>query len=143
MITRLLPFLLCFGLAVPFVPVAHAGDRFDEIAGTLGLSATQKTQVADIVYQSKEKRIAIKARSASARLQLEHLLTQATVDERAVMKALDEVNAASADLRRNRIEQILAIRKVLSPEQWSQLSGLWKDNREDRRGRHDDEDEDE
>lgn len=143
MITRLLPFFLCLGLAVPFVPVAYAGDRFDEIAGTLGLTAAQKTEVADIVYQSKEKRIAIKARSASARLQLEHLLTQTTVDERAVMKALDEVNTASADLRRNRIEQILAIRKVLSPEQWSQLAGLWKDNREDRRDRHDDEDDDE
>lgn len=143
MITRLLPFLLCFGLAIPFVPAAHAGDRFDEIAGTLGLTAAQKTEVADTVYQSKEKRIAIKASGASARLRLEHLLTQTTVDERAVMKALDEVNTASADLRRNRIEQILAIRKVLSPEQWSQLSGLWKDSREDRHDRRDSEDADE
>ena len=141
MIKRFLPILLCFGLTASFAPIAHAGDRFDEIASTLGLTSAQKKDVADIVYESKEKRIGIKARSEAARLELEHLLAETTVDERAVMKSLDGVNAASADLRRNRVEQILAIRKVLSPEQWTQLAGIWKENREGRDDRHGDDDE--
>ncbi len=127
---------LCLFLALS---PARAGDDFEEIAGTLGLTADQKADVAEIVYETRTERIAIKARGAAARLELKHLLAAPTVDERAVMKALDALNAASAESRKNRVEQILEIRKVLSPDQWTQLSAIWDDSRDERREEREDE----
>lgn len=143
MIKRLLPLLLTLGLAGTFSPAAHAGERFDDMATSLGLTADQKEQVSTIVYEAREKRIAIKARGAAAKLELEHLMASTTVDERAILKALDAVNAASADMRRNRVDQALAMRKVLSPEQWSALAAMWSEGKEERGERRERRDEDE
>lgn len=143
MIKRLLPLVLTLSLAATFSPPAQAGDRFDDMASSLGLTADQKEDVSTIVYEAREKRIAIKAREAAAKLELEHLMASATVDERAILKALDAVNAASADMRRNRVDQALAMRKVLSPEQWTQLASMWSEGKEERGERRERRDEDE
>lgn len=128
--------LLALGLAL--ATPAHAGDdgRFEEIAAEVGLSAAQRTAVSDILYKARQARIDIKARLDRAELDLRHALTAPTLDEKAVRTALDAVSAATAELQRNRVEQIVAIRKQLSPEQWEKLKTVWHDERDE------DEDED-
>ena len=130
--------LLALGLAL--ATPAHAGDdaRFEEIATEVGLSAAQKSAVADILYKSRQARIDIKARLDRAELDLRHALTAPTLDEKAVRTALDAVSAATAELQRNRVEQIVAIRKQLSPEQWEKLKTVWHEERDE-----DEDDEDE
>lgn len=123
--------LLALGLAL--AAPAHAGDdaRFEEIAAEVGLSAAQKTTVSDILYKSRQARIDIKARLERAELDLRHALTAPTLDEKAVRTALDAVSAATAELQRNRVEQIVAIRKALSPEQREKLKAVWHEERDE------------
>lgn len=128
--------------AVLLAPAALAGDGLAELAEKLQLTDAQRDQITEVLYQSRSARIEIKARSEKAKLELKHALGGDTLDEKAVQRALDAYNAAQADLARNRVNQILAIRKQLTPEQWAQLKDEWselKDERRERRG--DDEDE--
>lgn len=129
------PLLLALALSL-FAPVAHAGDRMDEIADELGLDATQRAAVEEIVYSSQRARVDARAKLKRAELDLKHALGAATLDEKAVRTATDAVAAATAELVRNKVDRIVAIRKQLTPAQWEELKQLWLDD--DRRGRRDD-----
>lgn len=143
----LLRSVLAFGLLFS-APVALAGDGFAELAEELQLTPAQRTQITELLYQSRSARIEIKARADKAKLELKHAITADVVDEKVVQKALDAFNAAQADLARNRVNQILAIRKQLNPDQWTKLKEEWGELKEDRLdrlrdrlGRGEDEDE--
>lgn len=116
------------------------GARFIEIADQLALTPPQRTALEDVVYRSTSSRVDVRARLAKGELDLKHALVAATLDEKAVRTAAEAVSTATADLVRNRVDQILAIRKQLSPEQWDKLKVLWAETREERReDRSDDE----
>lgn len=131
--------LLTLGAATPTFARDRAGDegsRFIEIADQLALSPTQRTALEDVVYRSKSARVDIRARLTKGELDLKHALVSGTLDEKVVRTASDTVSAATADLIRNRVDQIVAIRKQLTPEQWDKLKTLWA-----QRGKDGDEDE--
>ena len=106
-------------------PVAQAAPSFPEVASQLGLSSAQTSVVQEIVYRSDLERVEIRARRDRAELQLRQLLAAPTVDEAAVRAALLALNSAEADLRSNRVELVIALRKNLSPAQWEALRSLW------------------
>lgn len=124
--------LLSLALLAP-AGVAHAGDdHYAELVTRLGLSADQQARVEEIIYQSKGSRLEIRARLEKARLDLKHHLGADTLDEKAVRRATEDLNAASAALVQNRVDQVIALRKVLDPAQFSQLEALWQGGRGDR-----------
>lgn len=127
-----------FAAALLLAPAALAGEGLAELAEKLRLTDAQREQITEVIYQSRSARIEIKARAEKARLELKHALGGDTLDEKAVRQALEAYNAAQADLARNRVDQILAIRKQLTPEQWAQLKDEWSELREERRERRDD-----
>lgn len=118
---------------------ALAGGRFAEIADQIGLDATQRKQVSDTVYAANTAKIDIQARAEKARLELKHLLAAETLDEKAVLKAADALSAAETELRRNRVQLLLSLRKALRPEQWQRLLTIRDERREDRRDERRDE----
>jgi predicted transposase len=109
--------------------------HFDEIAAKLGLSEEQKSKVSDIVYASRSAKVDIDGRAEKAKIELKRLMMADPIDEKAVMKALDTLNAAEGDLRKNKIQLMLSIRKELTADQWKQLVAMRKDMREERRER--------
>ncbi|MDP2308077.1 MAG: periplasmic heavy metal sensor [Pseudomonadota bacterium] len=121
---------------------ALASGRFEAIAEQLKLSATQRASVSDAVYQANAAKIDIEARSEKGRLEVKHLLAAATLDEKAVLKATDTLSAAEADLRKNRVQLVIAVRKALTPEQWQALVAIRQEHKAARRAERD-EDEDE
>jgi Spy/CpxP family protein refolding chaperone len=98
--------------------------RFAEIADRLALTTEQRTEVADAVYLASSARVDVEARVEKARLDLRHLLGADAVDEKAVLRAVETLNTAESDLRKNRVQLVLAIRRVLTPDQWRGLVAL-------------------
>jgi Spy/CpxP family protein refolding chaperone len=131
--------LLALSLAPVLAPEALAGEgKMGRIADEVGLDDKQRAAVEDILYKSNLSKVEAKARLQKAKLELQHSLTAATLDEKAVKTSTDAAAAAAGDLVRIRVERIVAIRKQLSAEQWDKLEGMWQDRDED-----EDEDDDE
>lgn len=112
---------------------AALSGNYAQVAEHLGLDVTQRKQVADAVFASNTAKIDIKARAEKARLELKHLLAADGVDEKAVMKAVDALSASEAELRRNRVQLLLNLRKVLKPDQWRKLLEMREERRDERR----------
>ncbi|MCK6530380.1 periplasmic heavy metal sensor [Myxococcota bacterium] len=124
-------------IAVLWSPLpAHAfGDEgppmdFPKVAEQLGLSAEQRQKVMDEVYRADGAMVDIRARAEKAGLELKHQLGQETLDEKAVLAAVEALAAAESDMKRNRVRLTLALRKVLTFEQWRELARI----REERHG---------
>ena len=145
---RLLFLTLCFATMAP--AWAGGGDmdaargltpaRFEAIAGELGLDATQRKAVSDAVYQAGIAKADIDARSGKAKLEVKHLLGGDTLDEKALMKAVDTLNAAEGEMRKNRVGLLISVRKTLTADQWTRLVSMRQERKAERRGRHGDDD---
>ncbi len=126
--------LLSFGMFSTIQPAVAGEGRYAEVVAQLGLSAEQQTRVEEIIYQSKTARVDIRARLDKAKLELRHTLGADTLDEKAVRKATENLNAATAGLVQNRVDQVIALRKVLTAAQFEQLETMWKGGRGGERG---------
>jgi Spy/CpxP family protein refolding chaperone len=137
----LLPvFGIVLGLAFHAAPaLAHEhDDDGDEMAEKLDFTPAQQAQMDELDFRAKAARIAIKAREETAELELRHAMRAATIDEKAVAKALDALNIAESELRKSKVDEMLAVRKLLTPDQATKLVAMWHDEGED-----EDDDEDE
>lgn len=131
--TRILPALSLAFLLLP--GVAFAADRYSEIADKLKLDDTQRAKVEEILHNARVARAESGAKLKTAKLELKRALGADAIDEKAVRKAASDVNAASAALVDGRVQQVIAVRKVLSPSQWEELEKIWDDDGgEGRRG---------
>jgi Spy/CpxP family protein refolding chaperone len=137
--------LFVVGLATSPAHAEDHGASCPMMAPDMGLTDAQKAQMADIHFRASTARIAIKARVATARLEIEHDFTSPTLDEKAINKAVDALNAASAELRKNAVDEMIACRKVLTPEQAAHAAAMpcrdcAGDEEHGRRGGDDEED---
>jgi Spy/CpxP family protein refolding chaperone len=98
----------------------------------LGLSDEQEAQLRKLHEDGRKAAIRRRADTAIARMELEEALGAATVDEKAVavkLKAVTELQAAAAKAR---VDQRLAVRKLLTPEQYAKMKQLRQERRADR-----------
>lgn len=121
--------------------VADDGDReddddgdpmdgdFDEVAEQIGATPEQRKKIEDAFYASHQERIDLKAKKAKAGLELKRLLHADTLDEKAVGKATEALVSAESALRRNQIDLMVSLRKVLTADQWATLEQLRRDGR--------------
>jgi Spy/CpxP family protein refolding chaperone len=116
-----------------------ASGRFEEIAAQLELSAAQRKTVTDAVYTANTAKIDLEARVEKARLEVRHLLAAEPLDEKAVLKATDALSAAEGELRRNRVQLVLAVRKALTADQWTELVAIRQERKASRRSEKDEE----
>lgn len=116
-----------------------ASGRFAEIAAQLDLSAAQRKTVTDAVYTANTAKIDLEARVEKARLEVRHLLAAEPLDEKAVLKATDALSAAEGELRRNRVQLVLAVRKALTADQWTELVAIRQERKASRRSEKDEE----
>ncbi|MFZ5477910.1 MAG: Spy/CpxP family protein refolding chaperone [Myxococcota bacterium] len=128
----LLAFLFSLALAGEPAPVDDEPD-FVAVAERLQLTEAQRDKVSDIVFASRSEKITLKSRAELAQLELKKQLAEETLDDKAVLKAVDAVNAAEGALRRNKVQLLLDLRKELTAEQWAQLAALRKERARERR----------
>jgi len=90
----------------------------------LGLSDQQSAEVLRV--RSEERKAAIRRRAdmAVARQELRELLTAPALDDRAVAAKVKQISALHAAAVQARADGLIAMRRILSPEQLQMLSQL-------------------
>ncbi len=131
---------LCFGMAMaqPSAPPApepdfDEGPAFEEFdhahmqqmfGEKLGLSAAQKEQIEKITLDARKKNIATEAKSKIARIELHELMAADAPDQKKLDAKIAELSQAHEAMLRSRVETMLAIKKILTPEQRAKLKEL-------------------
>lgn len=103
------------------------------IRAQLGLSDEQAAQFHKLHAEQRKAAIRRRADTAIARMELEEALDAATVDEKAVALKLKTITDLQAAAAKARVDQRLAVRKLLTPEQYAKMKQL---RQERRAGRH-------
>ena len=94
------------------------------IVKQIGLSEAQVKQIEDTFHAHRLKLIDITAEVERQEATLEPLIEADSPDEKQVVAQIDKVAAARAQLEKENALMSLAIRKVLTPDQWKTLRSL-------------------
>ena len=90
----------------------------------VGLSEEQQSQIRDIVYEHARRMIDLKAAVEKAGLDLRASVDQQDFDPAPVRDAHARFQTARQKLESERFEMLLAVRQVLSYEQWQKIEDL-------------------
>lgn len=109
----------------PMGPFGHAGMgkwwKNPELVKKLGLTDAQVQQLNKIAQDHRMQEIDLRATLEKQEAALEPLMESDKPDEAQVMAQLDKVGQARTNLQKSNTQSMLAIRRVLTPEQWKQL----------------------
>lgn len=95
-----------------------------DVATELGLTDVQKADVRKAVETSRRDRLRKSTDLKIASMDLRSLLRAEKVDEKAVGLKLAEVQAAQASLAKLRVDTVLAMKRILTPEQQKKMSEM-------------------
>ncbi len=131
---------LCVSMALaqPSAPPAHepdfeGGPAFEEfdrpqmqqlLGEKLGLSAAQKEQIQKITLETRKKNIEVEAKSKIARIELHELMDADAPEQKKIDAKIAELSQTHEAMLRSRVETMLAIKKILTPEQRAKLKEL-------------------
>jgi len=94
------------------------------IVKQIGLSDAQVKQIEDTFHSHRLKLIDITAEVERQEAALEPLIESDNPDEKQVVAQIDKIAAARAQLEKENALMSLAIRRVLTPDQWKTLRSL-------------------
>lgn len=92
-----------------------------EVIEQLGLSADQRKNLEDILQQHRLKLIDLDAALQREEVTLEPLVSAQPPDDAKVTAQIDRVAQARAELEKANSRMLWQVRRVLTPEQWTQL----------------------
>ena len=92
-----------------------------EMAQKLGLTADQIKRMDDIFQQNRLKLIDLNAAVQKEEAVMEPMMNSDQPDEARIVAQIDRVAQARADLEKTNARFLLAIRRVLNPDQWKKL----------------------
>lgn len=90
----------------------------------VGISNEQQERIGELVYLHAERMIDLNAEVERSKLALQRQVDRDELDPDAVRAAFRAFQSARQALELERFEMLLAVRQILSPEQWSRLTGL-------------------
>ena len=94
----------------------------------------QKNQLKSARTESHKKMIQLKADVQLAHVELKELLSQKNPNQKSVERAVTKVSAAQSKMMTNRVQQKLALNKILTQEQFDKLEAMPKGRRGGHRG---------
>jgi Spy/CpxP family protein refolding chaperone len=105
-------------MAQPRGGMMQRGERIGkQWADELDLNDQQKEQIRQVLLEMRKKNIEVQAKQKLGRLDLQELLSADTPDQNKINTKIAELSKIHETLMRNRIESILSVQKVLTPEQ--------------------------
>ena len=119
---------LAFAQAPEQTAAEETGEELpvSKIAEELGLSPEQKEQLKEQRYQEQYKRIETRNQLRLKELQLRHELENEVVNKQAVDRIVAELKELQGITIEQRVNSILKMREILSPEQFEKLQSLGK-----------------
>jgi Spy/CpxP family protein refolding chaperone len=91
------------------------------MAKKLGLTSEQRKKMDDIFQDQRVKLIDLHAAVAREEAMLDPLMQAAQPDDLKILPQIDRIAQARADLEKADARLLLALRHVLTPEQWETL----------------------
>jgi len=98
--------------------------KVEKIVEELAITPDQIQQLDDIDYNFQMDSIDPEARIKKARLEMDHLLSQDSYSDEKADGLVNEIIAGSSDRIKLGLNRQIAIRKILTPEQWDQLQQM-------------------
>src|SRR5271155_5216230 len=92
-----------------------------KVAADLNLSADQKQKMDDIFQQNRLKLIDLHASLQKEEATLEPLISADVPDETKIVAQIDKIAQARAELEKSNARMLLAVRQVLTADQWTKL----------------------
>ena len=92
----------------------------------VGITVEQQEQIQDLVYEYARRMIDLKADVEKAGLDLSDVVNTEEFDEPAVRTSHAAFQTARHKLENERFEMLVAVRKVLTNEQWRKMQDLRK-----------------
>jgi Spy/CpxP family protein refolding chaperone len=99
-------------------------QEFPQKADKLELTSEQKEKIRDLRTDSQKEMIKLRADLKIARLELEELLSEDRPDRMEIYRKIEEMGDLKVMLQKNRIDERLAMREILTPEQLDKLKTL-------------------
>jgi Spy/CpxP family protein refolding chaperone len=93
-----------------------------ETVRQLGITAEQQKKMDDAWQQNRLKLIDLSAALEKEETVMEGLLKGPQLDDSKILPAIDRIAQARAELEKTNARLMLAIRHVLTPEQWEKLN---------------------
>ena len=122
-------------LAAAIVAAAAVPGKRAALFKDLGLTKEQETKLQDLRYAHRKKTADLRHDLELKRLDVRRELERDQPDAAAIDRLLDESAAMRGRLSKERIHNILDIRKVLTPEQWEKAKSRLLERMEGARGR--------
>ena len=104
-----------------------------KVAEKIGLSGEQQAKVAELAKRQPGDGRENQKKLRAARERQAELLKAEQIDEAAVMAAIDEVYEISKTIEKEQVKKTIAVRALLTPEQFRQLDSCSQEIREMRR----------
>ena len=98
--------------------------KMENVVEELAITPDQVQQLEDIDYKFQIEGVASDGQLKKARLEFDHLLSQDTYPEQDIGRLVDEITAGSSERIKLGLNRQIAVRKVLTPEQWSQIKQM-------------------
>ena len=92
-----------------------------ETAQRLGLSAEQQKKMDEVMQQNRVKLIDLRAALEKEEAAMEGFMRAPQPEDARVLPAIDRIAQARAELEKANARLMLAMRHVLTPEQWEKL----------------------
>lgn len=102
-------------------------EALEELADKIGADSQTIAKIKDLAYNANKELIALRAEMDQNHLEMKRLMDLDSPDEKAIIAQIDKIGAVEIKLRKNRINLLLAVRKVLTPEQRTKLKQLMPD----------------
>ena len=127
--------IIAAGLAAAGIAV-FAGSPFKnpKVQQALNLTPEQQQKLDDLSYQHQRESANLRRDMQLKRLDLQRELDKDNPDPTVLDKLIDEQSALRAQAGKARVQQMLAMKKILTPEQWSKAKELRQERRAERMG---------
>ena len=98
-----------------------------QFAEKLGLAPDQVDKLKKAHTDGQDQMTKLEADRKQAALKQAELMTATNVDEDAVMKAVEQTGAVQTQIAKIQVQQILALKKILTPDQLEKAKQLGRD----------------
>lgn len=99
-------------------------QQVDRMAEPLGLTPDQQARLKKELIARTRERIQLQSKMQLQRFDLQVLLDEPKPDAEAARRLQDGLQATEAALARNRLDTILAVKTILTPEQQRQMAAM-------------------
>jgi Spy/CpxP family protein refolding chaperone len=103
---------------------ARAAGNVEMVKERLGLTQAQADELEKLRSQARRAAIQRRADEQLARLDLEELMKAETLDEKAIAAQIERLTKLHGAALKARVDERLAMRKILTPEQLQKLKQL-------------------